>query len=140
MPSADIPGLRTAQQRAGDAAEGFVAERLSAAGWTVLTRNVRLGRLEVDLLAIDPGPPAELVLLEVRWRRSREFGLPEETFDARKRRHLRAAVAVLLGLGELPGGSTIPRLPVRIDLVVVEPPARVGEPPRMRHHRAALAG
>jgi putative endonuclease len=132
--------MRTAQQLAGDAAEALVAERLSAAGWSILARNLRLGRLEVDLLAIDPGPPAELVLVEVRWRRSREFGLPEETFDARKRRHLRAAIATLLGRDGLPDGTTVPRLPVRIDLVVVEPPARVGEPPRMRHHRAALGG
>ena len=29
-----------------------------------------------------PGPPARLVVVEVRWRRSREFGLPEETFDS----------------------------------------------------------
>ena len=140
MPSADIPGWRTVQQRAGDAAEALVAERLSRAGWTIVARNLHLGRLEVDLLAIDPGPPAELVLIEVRWRRSREFGLPEETFDARKRRHLRAAIVTLLGRDGLPDGTPVPQLPVRIDLVVVEPPLRAGEPPRMRHHRAALGG
>jgi putative endonuclease len=131
---------RTAQQRAGDAAEELVAVRLRKMGWLILARNVRLGRAELDLVAIDRGPPAELVVVEVRWRRTRAFGLAEETFDRRKRGHVRAAVGRLLLLGRLPDGSPLPRLPVRVDLVVVEPPDRRGEAPRVRHHRAALAG
>ena len=34
----------TAAQRIGDAGEALVASRLEAAGWTILARNVRLGR------------------------------------------------------------------------------------------------
>jgi len=131
---------RTAQQRAGDAAEELVAARLRAAGWLILARNVHVGRAELDLIAVDPGPPAELVVIEVRWRRTREFGLAEETFDHRKRGHVRAAVGGLLRQARLPDGRPLPRLPVRVDLVVVEPPDRAGEAPRIRHHRAALAG
>jgi putative endonuclease len=131
---------RTTQQRAGDAAEELVAARLSAAGWSILARNVHVGRAELDLIAIDPGPPAELVVVEVRWRRTRAFGLAEETFDHRKRGHVRAAVGGLLLLARLPDGTPLPRLPVRVDLVVVEPPDRAGQGPRIRHHRAALAG
>ena len=130
---------RTAAQQAGDSAESLVAQRLTAAGWTVLARNVHVGRHELDLVAVDPGPPASLVIVEVRWRRRRDFGLPEETFDHRKRGHLRAAIGRLLEDG-LPGGATVPRLPVRIDLVVVEPGEGSAAPPRMRHHRDALAG
>lgn len=37
-------------QRAGYAAEQLVADRLAAAGWDMLARNVRLGRDEIDLL------------------------------------------------------------------------------------------
>ena len=40
---------------------------------------------------------------------------------------------------KLPGGMAVPRLPIRVDLVVVEPPARPGSQPRIRHHRDALA-
>ena len=76
---------RTAAQQAGDAAETLVATRLAAAGWTVLARNVHVGRHELDLVAIDPGPPAALVIVEVRWRADRGFGLPEETVAHRKR-------------------------------------------------------
>ena len=66
---------RTAAQQAGDAAETLVATRLADAGWTVLARNVHVGRHELDLVAIDPGPPAALVIVEVRWRADRDFGL-----------------------------------------------------------------
>ena len=41
------------------------------AGWTVLARNVHVGRHELDLVAVDPGPPAALVVVEVRWRAGR---------------------------------------------------------------------
>ena len=44
---------RTAAQRLGDAAEERVAEHLQAAGWTVLGRNVRMGRYELDLVGLD---------------------------------------------------------------------------------------
>ena len=73
--------MRTAKQEAGDEAEALVAARLLAAGWTVLGRNVHAGRGELDLVAIDPGPPRELVIVEVRRRTSRSFGLAEETLS-----------------------------------------------------------
>jgi putative endonuclease len=131
---------RTAAQLAGDTAEELVAARLSDAGWTVLARNVHVGRHEIDLVAIDPGPPPSLVIVEVRWRRRRDFGLAEETFDQRKRSHLRTAAARLRDDG-LPGGRPTPRLPIRIDLVVVEPPRRTDAAPAVfRHHRNALGG
>lgn len=130
---------RTTAQRAGDTAEALVCAVLIASGWTVLARNVHVGRHELDLVAVDPGPPAALVVVEVRWRRGRDFGLPEETFDHRKRRHIRAAVGRLLADG-LPGGIRVPMLPVRVDLVVVEPAPRIDAQPRIRHHRDALDG
>lgn len=125
-------------RRIGDAAEQIVASRLAADGWRILGRNVRVGRAELDIVAIDPGPPAALVFVEVRWRRSRGFGLPEETFDHRKRGHLRRAIGRLGASGAWPDGSPLPDLPVRVDLVAVEPPLRPGLAPRLRHHRSVL--
>lgn len=136
----DEGSRRTSSQLRGDAGERLVAERLTAAGWRVLGRNVHVGRSEVDLVAVDPGPPVTLVLIEVRWRRERGFGLPEETVDWRKRRRLRAALERLMAAGRLPDGSPLPALPVRIDLVAVEPPDAAGGEMRMRHHRAAVGG
>ena len=103
---ADRPGdpTRTAAQQAGDAAEALVAARLAEAGWTVLARNVHVGRHELDLVAVDPGPPAALVVVEVRWRAGRDFGLPEETVDHRNARPgPRAAAYGLLDRGSAAG-------------------------------------
>jgi Holliday junction resolvase-like predicted endonuclease len=129
------PASRTPAQQAGDAAERDVAARLAARGWRLLGGRVRAGRSELDLVAVDPGPPRSLVIVEVRWRRRRDFGLPEETIDHRKLAHLRAGVGRLLEAGRLPDGTILPDLPIRLDLVVVEPPSPPGGPARVRHHR-----
>jgi putative endonuclease len=123
---------RTDAQRLGDAAETLVADRLATAGWVVLGRNVHVGRYELDIVAVDPGPPAQLVVVEVRWRADRGFGLPEETVDHRKRARIRAAAFALIDLGAIQDRVPVPRLALRFDLVVVEPGGRV------RHHRHAL--
>lgn len=130
-----MPPMRTRAQQAGDAAETIVADRLVAAGWTILGRQVRVGRGELDILAVDPGPPRALVAVEVRWRRARGFGLPEETFDPRKRARVARAALALVDAGALSDGRRLPVLPLRVDLVVVEP-GRVGGAPSLRHHRA----
>jgi len=122
--------VRTARQQRGDAAESEVADRLGAAGWLVLGRQVRVGRAEIDILAIDPGPPSAVVIVEVRFRADRGYGLPEETVDHRKWARLRGAAYRLRDGGFLPDGTPWPRLPVRFDLVVLEPGAT-------RHHRHA---
>jgi len=122
--------VRTAAQQLGDAAEALVADGLVAAGWIIQARNLRVGRQEIDLIATDPGPPPTLVFVEVRWRARRDFGLAEETVDHRKRERLRRAAFELIGRGPGPNRALeLPRLPVRFDLVVVEPHRQI------RHHR-----
>ena len=121
--------MRTAAQQAGDAAEARVAAHLAAMGWHVLGRQLRVGRAEIDLLAVDPGPPPALVVVEVRWRARRDFGLAEETIDNRKRARLHRAAFDLRETAVLPDGRPLPGLPFRFDLVVVEPNGR------LRHHR-----
>ncbi|MEZ0240006.1 MAG: YraN family protein [Chloroflexota bacterium] len=107
----------------------MVAAQLAAAGWEFLGRNVHVGRAELDLVGIEPGPPATLVIVEVRWRARRDFGLPEETVDHRKMTRIRQAAFVVRDIGALPDGTALPRLPLRFDLVAVEP----GD--RLRHYR-----
>ena len=127
----DMIDRRTAQRRTGDAAEQVVVDGLVAAGWSILARAIRVGRNELDIVAVDPGPPRTLVIVEVRWRRRRDFGLAEESVDHRKRVKVRHAAHDLRERGDLP------HLPVRFDLVVVEP-GPTGDGPRIRHHRAAF--
>ena len=124
--------MRTAAQATGDAAEATVAAHLEGIGWRVLGRHVRVGRQEIDLLTVDPGPPVALVVVEVRWRARRDFGLPEETVDGRKRHRLHAAGYAIRELGRLADGASVPNLPLRFDLIVVEP----GD--RLRHHRNGI--
>ena len=123
----------TAAQRIGDTGEELAAAMLAAAGWTILARNVRLGRHELDAVAVDPGPPASLVVVEVRRRGRRDFGLAEESLDHRKRLALRRGVGELLALGRLPDGRQLPALPLRVDLVAIDTGGDGN--PAIRHHR-----
>jgi putative endonuclease len=121
------------QQRGADA-ESLVADQLRAAGWRILARNLRVGRDEIDLLAVDPGPPAALVVVEVRSLRSSLFGAPEERVDRAKVGRLYRALGALRS----PGGASLSiQLPIglagRVDLVVVD--GRSGRR-EIRHLRA----
>jgi Holliday junction resolvase-like predicted endonuclease len=128
---------RTSQQRAGDEAEDLVARLLLARGWRILARNVHAGRSELDIVAVEPGSRPRLAVIEVRWRRSHYFGLPEESFDARKRARLVAGLGRLIESGHLPDGAELPHLPIALHLAVVEPGEK-GQP-SVRLYRDALA-
>jgi putative endonuclease len=132
--AATMRDMRTSMQRAGDDAEARVATQLAASGWSILGRNVRIGRGELDLVAVDPGPPPCLVIVEVRRRSSRGYGLPEETLDWRKRAHLRAAIG-RLRQSEWAAEVALPALHLRVDLVAVEPPSTGEDVLQIRHHR-----
>jgi len=123
----------TPNRALGDEAEDAVARALTSAGWTILGRNVRVGRDELDVVAVDPGRPPAVVVVEVRRRGRRDFGLAEETLDWRKRRALRRAMAALREAGRLPDGSPLPDHRWRFDLVAVEPDGSGGF--TLRHHR-----
>jgi Holliday junction resolvase-like predicted endonuclease len=114
-----VTSVRTGRRRAGDRAEGFVADRLADAGWHILGRQVPVGRDEVDLVAIEPGDPATLVFLEVRSSRDGRFGAPEESVVGRKAARTYRAVLALLHAGVLPDGRALPRLAWRVDVVSV---------------------
>jgi putative endonuclease len=87
---------------------GVLGERLAAAfleakGYTVLERNYRFSREEVDLVCFQPLPePGRfedggwIVFVEVKTRRGSAFGRPEEAVDVAKQRAiLRVAEAYL---------------------------------------------
>lgn len=121
--------MATLRQRRGSAAEDRAAEYLTGLGWRIVDRNVRVGvRDEVDILAVDPGPPAELVCVEVRSAASDSFGSPEERVNRAKVGHLYRAMHRLAGYGGLPR---------RVDLVVVD---RRGSALSIRHLRRVEPG
>jgi putative endonuclease len=111
---------RTVRRRRGDDAERLVAQQLTALGWTVLAAGVRVGRDELDLIAVEPGVPPTLVFVEVRSRSSDRFGAPEETIGPRKLARTYRAALTLLRSRRLPDGRPLPPVRWRVDLVAVD--------------------
>jgi putative endonuclease len=69
----------------GDRGERLAAEHLERAGWTILARNFRIGRREVDLVA----RRGEVVaFVEVKTRAGLGYGYPLEAITPKKRREI----------------------------------------------------
>ena len=91
---ADPADLSSADRRAlGIAGEQRAAAHLAARGYRILARNARAGRVELDLVAMRG---RLLVIVEVKTRRSRAAGAPEEAVDFRKRERLVQGAAAWL--------------------------------------------
>jgi Holliday junction resolvase-like predicted endonuclease len=86
----------------------------------VLATGVRVGRDEIDILALEPGPAPTLVFVEVRSHTTARFGLPEESVDGRKVGRLYRAALALRRLGRLEDGTPLPRVAWRVDLILVD--------------------
>ncbi len=97
--------------KAGALAEAIAAEYLQLAGYRILARNLRSGRLEVDLIA---RRRHVIAFIEVRMRRSLRCGRPEETVGVAKRRHLIQAATALAPRFRHHGNDT-----VRFDVVAI---------------------
>ncbi len=81
----------------GQQGEDFAAQYLAQKGYTILDRNWRHGRAEIDIVAMDN---ATLVFGEVKTRSNDLFERPESAVDEKKRRLLaRAAVAYMRKIG-----------------------------------------
>ncbi len=103
--------MTSARLGLGRLGETLVADRLAADGYEIVARNWRCTQGELDIVARHLGA---WVFVEVRTRRGRRFGTPEESLTPIKRRHLAAAaqcfLADRLALEE----------PWRVDLAAVE--------------------
>ncbi|OOY53000.1 YraN family protein [Solemya velum gill symbiont] len=69
----------------GTTAENLALNYLQKRGLSLVTKNYSCRCGEIDLIMQDSGA---LVFIEVRYRKSTRFGLPEETVDSRKQRKL----------------------------------------------------
>ena len=91
--------MTASNRETGMAGEAIAADYLTRKGYTVLERNYRFNREEVDLVCFRPGPGGEggeIVFVEVKRRRGRAFGRPEEAVDTAKQRAImRVAEAYL---------------------------------------------
>ena len=85
--------MQQSRRALGAAGEACAVEFLRRRGLRILARNVRSGGVEIDVIA---ARGALVVFAEVKTRRSRNAGLPEEAVDARKQRRLVAGAAAWL--------------------------------------------
>lgn len=77
----------------GRRGERLAVRYLCSAGWTVVARNYRFGRREVDLVAQKDGL---LAFVEVKTRAGEGCGHPEEAVTRKKRREIEAVAAEYL--------------------------------------------
>ncbi len=69
----------------GDRGEELAARFLQQAGWTILDRNFRMGRKEIDLIA----RRGEIIaFVEVKTRAGLGYGYPLEAITWKKRREI----------------------------------------------------
>jgi len=107
----------------GRAGEEVAAEFLERKGWTIRGKNVRVGPLEIDLIA---SRDDVLAFVEVKSRTGEAFGCPLEAISPRKMRHVARAAA---GWIRQRGGVPVPT--IRFDAIGVWWPT--GRTPRVLH-------
>jgi putative endonuclease len=97
--------VTVARQTLGRRAERIAAERLGAAGWRILDRNLRLAEGELDLVALDG---RTVVFVEVKAGRLGARRGPERPALAvgpRKQLRLRRLARAWIGAGLTPPGT-----------------------------------
>lgn len=110
----------------GRAGEDLAAARLTAEGWLVVERNLRIGRIgELDIVALDGDT---LVFVEVKTRRSYVTGVPQAAVTPPKLARLRRLVGAYLM------ERSTPHRDVRIDVIAVH--AHLDDTVSIEHLRA----
>jgi putative endonuclease len=99
-------------QDLGRKGEELAETFLSSRGWTILGKNLRSGRLEIDILA---ARGRVVAIVEVKARAGPSFGHPLEAITRRKRAEVARAARGILGRLKLPPGCVL-----RFDAVAVE--------------------
>ncbi len=118
--------MTSLRQLTGQRGEGIVAAHLEQQGFQIVARNVKVGRLELDLVARRDGL---IAFCEVRSRKSAEFLHPAESVTREKVARVRKAAA--LWLSQNPQGGH----QVRFDAAAV---IFDSDPPRLEYFEAAF--
>lgn len=91
--------------------ESWAVGHLTRLGYDILARNVRYRVGEIDIVALDG---ETLVFVEVKCRRSSQYGLPEESITAERFARLTAAIHSYLVEQSLEPDD------MRVDVVAIE--------------------
>jgi len=115
----------------GAAGENRAAHYLTRRGYRIVARNVRAGRVEIDIIA---RRGRVLAFVEVKTRRTRAYGYPEDAVDARKRARLIRGAAAWL---HSQPGARRSNMWIRFDVIVCERAAD-GSHWQLRHIESAF--
>jgi len=115
-------------RQVGIRGEEYAEKYLRSKGFQVRAKNWYCRRGELDIVALDG---KELVFVEVKTRRSRRFGLPEDAFTDIKQRRMLAAVFEYLQQ------ESLEHVDWRVDFIAVELNAQ-GILLRLDHYPYAL--
>ena len=118
--------MSLSNRKRGDVGEELAAQFLTNKGYKILDRNYRFEHVEIDIIAEEGD---ELVFVEVKSRRSKSFGEPEDGVTEKKEEHVRDAAEGYLY------ERNIENRKCRFDVVAVE--FRNGEP-NIRHTQDAF--
>jgi len=110
-----------AHNELGKWGEGLAAEYLQRKGYTIIERDWKSGRRDIDIIALDDDV---VVFVEVKTRRNRLFGEPEEAIDYRKQQSLIQAINHYVKFRHI-------RQEVRFDIVSVV--GTIGTEPDIQH-------
>ena len=113
----------------GKNAEEAAAQYLQTNGYNIIARNLRLGHLEIDLLATLANTNL-LIVIEVKARRTGTHA-PELRVDWRKQRHLILAAQMLLSRRIFHGKQ------IQFDVIAVEMD-QLQKPMNLRHIQRAF--
>ncbi|HAB54380.1 MAG: YraN family protein [Ignavibacteria bacterium RIFOXYB2_FULL_35_12] len=112
-------------KKTGDKGEELAVELLESKSYTIIKRNYRYGKGEIDIIAKDPQEEG-LVFIEVKSRKSLEYGSPEEAITKNKIKQLKRIAELYLYENE------IKEILCRFDVIAIL--MLPGEKPQIEHY------
>ena len=110
-----------AHNELGKWGEALAAEFVEQQGYEILERDWKSGHHDLDIIARDEDT---LVIIEVKTRRNRLFGDPEEAIDYKKRLSLQSAINHYVKSHRI-------KIPVRFDVISIV--GMIGSTPEIDH-------
>jgi putative endonuclease len=112
-------------KKTGDKGEELAVELLESKNYTIVKRNYRYGKGEIDIIAKDPNEEG-LVFIEVKSRKNLEYGSPEEAITKNKIKQLKRIAELYLFENE------IKEILCRFDVVAIL--MLPGQKPQIEHY------
>ena len=111
----------TAHHELGKWGEDLAADYLQRKGYTIIERDWKSGKRDLDIIAQDGNV---IVFVEVKTRRNRLFGEPEESVDYHKLQNLQQAISHYVKFKHI-------RQEIRFDIISIV--GTVGTDPDIQH-------